>query len=148
MIFLLVCSMMTTEASIAQGVKYIPLGTPAELNFDGRLEVVRCYRLGEFKLLMKTDLNLQDAEERLKIYQNIESDYSGVIEEKDKIIEVLRKDRDVLEERAERMETNWHDAEQRAIGLVQDPIWPYIVAGIGAVVGVVGTTLYLSEVTR
>lgn len=148
MIFLLVCSMMAGESALAQRVKYMPLGIPAELVFDGKLEVVRCYRLGDFKLLMKTDFSLQDAEEQLKIYEHLDSDYLGIIEEKDSIIEVLQEERDVLEERVKRMETNWHEAEERAIGLVQDPIWPYIVAGIGAAVGVVGTTLYLSEVTR
>jgi hypothetical protein len=132
---------------LAEQAKYIPLGTPMKLSVDGVPEMMRCYRLGEFRLLLKADFKLQDIEERLRIYQDIELKYIGIIEEKDKIAEIHKREKEIYRERAERMEADWHDAEARAVS-AEGPIWPYIAAGVGAAVGIVGITLYVQEMSQ
>jgi len=132
------------QASPAEQVKYMPLGTALELTLEGAPEVVRYFRLSEYKLLLQLDFRLQDAEVQLDIYADIDKKYGEIIEEKDKEITTLKEDKQILADRSVRMEEKWHAAEKLAIENAGGPIWPYIVAAAGAVVGIVGVTLYLS----
>jgi len=129
-------------------IHYMPAGTPLELKLDGKPVKVRYYLLEEYKLLLKLDADLWSATESLRIYKDLDLKYANVLEQKDEVIRTLQGDIQVKDERIKRVEGLWHDAEQRAIENAGGPIWPYIVGGVGAVVGIVGATLWVSELAR
>jgi hypothetical protein len=140
----LLLAVLLSQTTPAEQVKYMPLGTPLELTLEGAPEVVRYFRLPEFKLLIDTDFRLQSAEKQLSIYLDIDTKYGKIIEEKDKTISRLENDKEILNQRAQRLDTQWREAEKLAIENAGGPWWPYILAGAGAVLGIVGVTLYLS----
>ena len=137
---LLVCLLLSAPAD---DLEFMPKGTELELKLDGDLELVRYFRLPEYKLLMQMDFDLQDANKSLLIYKDIDQKYAGVIKQKDVIIQGLRSDIVVKDTRIERVEGLWHAAEEKAIENAGGPIWPYVVAAVGAAVGLVGAGLFL-----
>lgn len=143
---LLVASMLL--ASPADDLKFMPKGTPLRLWLGGKYERVQYFRLGEYKLLMKMDLSLQEARKNLEIYSDLDFKYANLVEQKDAIIETLKDDLKVKDERLKRVEVLWHAAEEKVIDNAGGPTWPYLVAGAGVAVGIIGTTLYLSTLAQ
>lgn len=129
-------------------IHYMPVGAPLKLELGGKKTEVRYFTFPEYKLLLKMDLDLWDANQSLKIYKDIDLKYAGVIKQKDEIIQTLRDDIVTKDGRITRVEGLWHDAEQKAIDNAGGPIWPYILAGTGAIIGIVGATLYLSTLAQ
>jgi len=136
------------EPSLADQLRHIPLGKPLELQLELGKELVRYFTLEEFKVLMDVDFRLQAADRQIEVYSDIDVKYGDIVKKKDEIITGLERDKEVLGARSLRMEDNWHKAEKLAIENAGGPIWPYIVAAAGAVVGIVGVTLYLSVELR
>lgn len=135
-------------ASPVDGLKFMPKGTPLRLWVNGNFERVQYFRLGEYKLLMKMDLDLQKAQKNLEIYSDLDFKYVNLVEQKDVIIRTLEDDLKVKNERLNRVEGLWHLAEKKAIENAGGPTWPYAVAGAGVVIGLIGTTLYLSTLAQ
>lgn len=129
-------------------IHFMPPGTPLELKLEGVKTRVQYFTFDEYKLLLKMDQDLWDAMERLRIYKDIDKKYEKIIEQKDTIIGTLQSDIEVKNARIARVEELWHKAEKEAIDNAGGPIWPYVVGAAGAVVGIVGATLYLSERLR
>jgi len=140
--------MVTLSAPVEAEVHYMPLGTPLELKLEGQMTRVQYFTFTEYKLLLQMDGKLWDASQRLEIYKDIDLKYAGIIQQKDAIIQTLQDDIVIKDERIKRVEGLWHDAEQEAIDNAGGPIWPYVVGAVGAVVGIVGATLYLSTLAQ
>jgi len=139
---LLLAAMLSS--SPADGLKFMPKGTPFRVWVDGKYERVQYFRLGEYKLLMKMDLDLQQAQKNLEIYSDLDFKYVNLVEQKDAVIRTLKDDLKVKNERLNRIEGLWHKAEEKVIENAGGPTWPYLVAGAGVAVGIIGATLYLS----
>lgn len=139
----LVLSMVVSPAQVE--VHYMPLGTELALPSKER---VRYFTFDEYKLLLKLDGDLWDTTKRLDIYKDLDLKYRGIVDQKDVIIKTLQDDRLVLTEQLKRSDENWQAAEKRYIDAAGGPVWPYVVGAVGAVVGIVGATLYLSTLAH
>lgn len=120
---------------------YMPAGTPLVLQTG---EQVRYFVFDEYKLLLKMDNDLWEANSSLELYKDLDVRYTETFAQKDLIIQSLESDKDVLTGQLKRAEENWHDAEKRLVEASGGPVWPYILAAGGVVVGAVGVTLYLT----
>lgn len=123
----------------------MPPGTMLELPSK---EKVRYFTFDEYKLLLKLDGDLWDTTQRLGIYKDLDAKYMAIVGQKDVIIKTLQDDRVVVDEQLKRTTTLWHDAEKRYVDAAGGPIWPYVVGAVGAAVGIIGTTLYVSTLLR
>lgn len=137
----LVLALMLSAAPVEVEIHYMPPGT--ELTLSDGLRV-KYFVLAEYKLLLQMDGELWTANKNLALYQDIDLKYVGLLNQKDQIIAAYKSDREVLDERLKRTEGLWQDAEKRVIANAGGPIWPYIVGAAGAVVGIVGATLWAS----
>jgi hypothetical protein len=102
------------------------------------------FNFEEYKLLLKLDGDLWDANRTIEIYKDLDLKYQAVVGQKDVIVQTLQGDIRILDERLKRSDENWHAAEKKLVEASGGPIWPYVLAAGGAVVGIVGATLYLS----
>lgn len=143
MLVLVVSMMLCAPASVE--VHYMPLGTQLKLQSG---EQVRYFTFDEYKLLLKLDGDLWDMTQRLVIYKDLDLKYGSIVSQKDIIIKTLQDDKLVLTEQLKRSDENWRAAEKRYIDAAGGPIWPYVVGAVGAVVGIVGSTLYLASLAR
>lgn len=141
----LILALSISAAPVEVEVRYMPPGTPLTLQGG---EQVRYFKFDEYKLLLQLDGALWSANKSLAIYKDIDTKYQGVLAQKDAIIETYRKDRTVLDEQLKRSDESWHSAEKKLVAASSGPIWPYIVAAGGAVVGIVGATLWASTLVR
>jgi hypothetical protein len=117
---------------------YIPSGTPLFLPTGER---VQYFVFDEYKLLLTLDNDLWESNQKLQLLQELALKYTDVVAEKDKIIATLSSDKVDLSDKLKRAEDNWHRAELEKIDAASGPVWPYILAAGGVVVGVVGATL-------
>lgn len=133
---LLLCS--NANAKVTVEFKLLP---PGELGLvDGNK--MRVYNLDEWLALAKFDAEL------VKLRADV-GDYTGIVErlekqlgEKDKQIASLDRDKGVLANRITRQDENLDKCEKEVIDLAGGPIFPYIVGGVGAVVGIVGIVMW------
>jgi hypothetical protein len=102
------------------------------------------FNFEEYKLLLGLDNDLWAANQSLGVCRDMDLNYQAVVRQKDVIIKTLQDDNQVLNERLKRSDANWHAAEEKLVEASGGPVWPYILAAGGAVVGIVGATLYLS----
>jgi hypothetical protein len=141
----LVLALAVSAAPVEVEIHYMPPGTPLTLQGG---EQVRYFTFPEYKLLLKLDGDLWSASERLRIFQDIDLKYTGILRQKDVVIQALLDDKKIREDQLKRAEENWHAAERRWVEASGGPIWPYVVAAGGAVVGIVGVTLYASTLVK
>jgi hypothetical protein len=141
----LILALSISAAPVEVEVHYMPLGTPLTLQGG---EQVRYFRFDEYKLLLQLDGDLWSINRSLVLYKDIDSKYQGILAQKDSIIEAYGNDRRVLDERLKRSDENWRNAEKKLVAASGGPVWPYIVAAGGAVVGIVGATLWASTLVR
>jgi hypothetical protein len=134
-----------SAAPVEVDVHYMPLGTALTLQTG---EQVRYFGFEEYKRLLQLDGDLWAANKNLALYRDLDLRYQGVLNMKDSIIEAYKNDRVILDERLKRSDENWHSAEKKLIEASGGPIWPYIVAAGGVVVGVVGVTLWASTLVK
>lgn len=137
MTILLLAALVAAPVEIE--VHYIPLGEPVKLTTG---EDVRCYSFSEYTRLLMLDGELWSLTGELETYRDMDSRYVDLLNQKDVIIKTLQDDKTVLSAQLKRAEENWHAAEARTIA-ASGSTWPYIVAAGGAVVGIVGATLFL-----
>jgi hypothetical protein len=121
-------------------VHYIPLGEPVRLDSG---EDVRCYSFSEYTRLLMLDGELWSISGELETYRDMDSRYVDLLNQKDVIIKTLQDDKTLLNAQLKRAEENWHAAEARTIA-ASGSTWPYYLAAGGAVVGIVGATLFLA----
>src|SRR3972149_9331832 len=112
---LVVCDPVTVE------LHYMPPGVkvylPPPNNTWGK-----GFSFEEYKLLLKLDGDLWDANQSLAIYKDLDLKYREVVEQKDVIIQTLLADKQVLGEQLRRAEENWHAAERRTIEAPGGPV--------------------------
>src|SRR5688572_20716754 len=126
-------------------IHHIPPGMRLELPEFGKMA---CYTFEEYQDLLRLDGELETALSSLEIYKDLDSKYAEIFRRKDEIIQTMQVDREIMISRMKRMEDNWHAAEKLAVEAAGGPWWPYVLAAGGAVVGIVGVTLYVSELAR
>lgn len=141
----LALALTLSAAPVEVEVHYMPLGSALTLQ-DG--ERVKYFRFEEYKLLLQMDDDLWTANKNLVLYQDLDLKYQGVVNQKDQVIAAYKSDREVLDERLKRTEGLWHAAEKRAVDNAGGSIWPYIVGAAGAVVGIVGATLWATTLVK
>jgi hypothetical protein len=132
-------------APVEVEIHYMPPGTALILQTG---EQVRYFKFEEYKLLLKLDGDLWELNQRLELYKDIDLKYTGILKAKDTVIQSLLDDKKIREDRLMRVEENWHAAEKRAIDNAGGPVWPYILAAGGAVVGIVGATLFAVSLAK
>jgi len=143
MLALLTALMLSAPVQVE--IHYMPPGTQLKLQTG---EQVRYFTFDEYKLLLKLDGDLWDTTQRLSIYKDLDLKYGNIVGQKDVIIKTLQDDNQVLNERLKRSDENWQAAEKRYIEAAGGPVWPYVLGAVGAVVGIVGATLYVSTLVH
>lgn len=111
-------------------------------------EKVRYFTFEEYKTLLGMDNDLWALGQQISTYKELESKYVELVSQKDIIISTMKSDKDILTAQLKRAEENWHAAEQRAIDNAGGPMWPYMLAGGGAALGLAGTILYLVSLSH
>ena len=96
------------------------------------------FTLDEYKLLLQMDGDLYTTRQQLRLVDDIGLEWRNIIEEKNRTITSLEKDKKIMTTRTIRLEGNWDTCEKALIEASSGPIWPYIVAIVGASVGIVG----------
>lgn len=130
--------LLALSAPVEIEVHYIPIGEPVKLTTG---EDVRCYSFSEYTRLLMLDEDLWSISQELANYKDMDSRYVDILNQKDVIIRTLQDDKVILNDRIKRVEENWHAAEARAIA-ASGSTWPYVLAAGGAVVGVIGASLF------
>ena len=105
----------------------------------------RGFDLEGYKLLLKLDSDLWEANKQLEDFDSIVGHYKDVIVEMDRIVAGLKEDRVIFGARAERLGTSLKTCEDDLVEAAGGPVWPYIVAAGGALFGVVGMTYGLAR---
>lgn len=124
---------------------YMPPGTALKLQSG---EQVKYFNFEEYKLLLKLDMDHWELQKQFGLYKDLDLKYTGVLEQKDVVIKTLLDDKKILGDRLQRAEENWHAAEKRYVEASGGPVWPYFLAAGGAVLGIVGLSLYLATLAR
>ena len=89
------------------------------------------------------DGELYTARKQLKLVDGLELKWNQLLEEKDKIILTLEKDRDTYKARSERLQGKWDKCEGDLVDASSGPVWPYILAAVGAGLGILGAGLFI-----
>jgi hypothetical protein len=124
---------------------YMPPGTSLELPTK---EEVKYYTFEEYKKLLRMDYELWLLTQQIEDFKKLEDSHAKQVTQLDLVVTTLNNDKATLNARLKRTEQNWHDAEKRAVEAAGGSTWPYIVAGGGAVVGIVGTVLYFVSLSN
>lgn len=137
---------MTLLASpVTVELHYMPPGTDLKLSSG---EQVRYFNFEEYKLLLKLDMDHWELHRQLGVYRDLDLKYNSVVLQKDLVIKSLLDDKKILGDQLLRAEQNWHAAEKRYVEASGGPIWPYFLAAGGAVLGIVGLSLYLASLSH
>ena len=103
---------------------------------------LRVYTLDEWLTLAAFDGELVKLRADVTDYKSITDKLKAVIVEKDKQFSTLEEDKGILLRRGLRLDGELEECEKKVIDLAGGPIWPYIVGAVGAVVGIVGVTMW------
>lgn len=141
----LVLALTVSAAPVEVELHYMPPGTALTLQTG---EQVRYFKFDEYKLLLKLDGDLWELSRRLEIYKDLDLKYTSILGQKDVIIKTLQDDNLVLAGQLKRSDENWHSAEKKLIDASGGPVWPYILAAGGTVLGIVGATLYATTLVK
>jgi hypothetical protein len=101
------------------------------------------FSLEEYKVLLQMDNDLYHARQQLKLMGDLKLKWHHLLEEKDKIITTVESDRDTYKERSERLKEKWGQCEEDLVDAAGGEWWPYVLAAVGAAVGLLGTGLFL-----
>jgi len=104
----------------------------------------RYYLLEEWLELAAADAELLRLRAEVPDLEALTKNLQGQLEAKEQEIASLEDDVETWKGSAERRKTKWEECEKARAAEAGGPLWPYFVAIAGAVVGIVGTTLYLS----
>lgn len=105
----------------------------------------RLYTLEEFKELAKYDNELFQLRLDTKDQAAIVTKLEEVVKGQKAKIWTLEKDKDILAQRSIRLDSDLDKCEGEKIALAGGSVWPYVVGAVGAVVGVVGVTMWASN---
>jgi len=144
-LFVTVGSMVWCDPVKAQPIiefRILPPGHDLELKKGVR---VRYYPLDEYLQLAQFDSELWTALRQVETYQEIERVLQTKLDAQDGIIRTLEDDKRILGDRSLRLEDSWQKCENSLAAASIGTIWPYIVAAGGTVLGIVGTTLWLTS---
>ena len=122
--------------------KILPPGHDLQLKNGPR---VRYYDLQEYLQLAQFDSELWVARSQVETYREIERVLQVKLAAQDGIIRALEADKRILGDRSLRLEESWQRCEKDLVAASSGSIWPYVVAAGGAVLGIVGTTLWLTS---
>ena len=134
---LLLCAVLANPTTIE--FKLIPPGHDGQVQGVGR---ARYYLLDEYLKLAEFDAELVKLRFDVKDLQDIVDKQEKQLEDKDKAIATLESDKEILAKRALRLDGELDQCEKDKIELAGGPIWPYVVAIGGAVLGIVGATMW------
>jgi len=126
------------QAQVVVEFKLLP---PGELGVVSG-EKHRIYTFDEWLVLAEFDAELVKLRADVKDHEAIVKKLEAVVTEKGKQISSLEKDKDILSKRSLRLDGELEECEKKVIDLAGGPIWPYIVGAAGAVVGIVGITMW------
>jgi hypothetical protein len=107
--------------------------------YDGQVQGVgraRYYPLKEYLELARFDSELVLRRIEADSFVQTENELRTQLNEKDIQIQSLEYDKDILRSRSLRLEESWKACETSLISASTPPIWPYIVAVTGVVVGI------------
>lgn len=133
---------MTLGDPVKVELHLMPPGTPLTLETG---EEVRYFTFEEYKELLKMDAELWELKKQIELYSSIEERYKALLAEKSFMIEALEAERAILVARAERLRNRWKDCEEDLIDASGGSVWPWVTGAVGAVLGVIGLTLWLAD---
>jgi hypothetical protein len=143
--FLIAMAITTAQPAMAQTVVSFQLLPPGH---DGQVQGVgraRYYLLDEYLMLSKLDAEFVKMQADFQDLTMIVEGLKKALALKDTIIQSLESDKKILADRGIRLEGDWRTCEKALEDCASGPVWPYILAAGGAVLGIVGTTLYLAK---
>lgn len=126
------------QAQVIVEFKLLPPGELGIVNGEKH----RVYTFDEWLVLAEFDAELVMLRADVKDHEAIVKKLEKVTAEKDKQIISLEKDKDILSKRSLRLDGDLEECEKKVVDLAGGPIWPYIVGVVGAVVGIVGVTMW------
>lgn len=141
---LLVALLLVPSVAFAQTEVRFQLLPPGQL-VQVKGEKMRGYLLEEWLQIAEADAELVKLRADVVDLEAMVKKLEGVVEKKDVEIATLERDKDILTKRGLRCDEDLKKCETDLIDAAGGPWWPYIVAAGGAVLGIVGTTLYLSS---
>ena len=115
---------------------YMPPGR-LKLMSDSGLRAM-CFDIEEYKILLEMDNSLHTTSRAFQLVSGAEIHYQNILIEKETIIRTLVSDKELLAERARRLEEKWQTCEEELVEAQSGSIWPYVLAAAGAAVGVAG----------
>jgi hypothetical protein len=143
--FLIAWAISTAQPAMAQTVVTFQLLPPGH---DGQVQGVgraRYYLLDEYLKLAKLDAEFVKMQADFQDLTMIVEGLKKALAAKDIIIQTIEDDKRLLAARGLRLEGDWQTCEKELEDCAGGSIWPYILAAGGAVLGIVGTTLYLAK---
>lgn len=137
---LLLCVLLANPVTLE--FKLLPPGHDGQVQGVGR---ARYYLLEEYLQLNQFDQELVklrlDVQDQVAIIDKLELQ----LKDKDKVISTLESDKEKLNDRVLRLDGALDQCEKDKIDLAGGPIWPYVVGAVGAVVGIVGATMWATS---
>jgi len=127
-------------ASTQVEVHYMPVGAKVYL-LTG--EEGRGFTLGEYKLLLQMDADLWNLTQQVDMFRDLGEQYKLVTKQKDAIILSLKKDKEILRTRSLRLEEKWQESEEARVNAEGGALLPWIVAAIGAGIGIAGVCMFI-----
>lgn len=127
---LLALTLLTAPVSIE--VHYLPDGTRVTLPSG---ETVQAFNLGEYKQLLQIDADLWASTQKISVLEKMNAGYIMALGESSSISEYLWEDLEILRARNTRLEEKWAQCQDSS---ESESLWPYIMGGVGVVVGVLG----------
>jgi len=121
-------------------IHYMPPGTSLKLQGGQR---VKYYTFDEYKLLLTLDGDLWTANQQLETLGELKLSWNNLLEQKDKVITTLQTDVTTFQGRAVRLQGKWDTCEDSLVKASGGSIWPWVIAGTGVVVGIVGVAFGL-----
>jgi septal ring factor EnvC (AmiA/AmiB activator) len=137
---LLLCALIAAPTTLE--FKLLPPGHDGQVQSVGR---ARYYLLDEYLRLYQFDQELVKLRLDTKDQQEIIAKLELQLADKDKVISTLEDDKRQLNDRVTRLDKNLDDCEKQVIDLSGGPIWPYVVGAVGAVLGIVGGTMWITS---
>jgi hypothetical protein len=120
--------------------KILPIGHDTTLPAPvGR---VRYYLLNEFLQLATFDSELVSDRAQLVALGNIQTELKKQLGDKDTQIQALTAEKQIFSDRSARLDTDLTKCQHDLVNASKAPIWPYVVAIVGGVVGIFGVGMW------
>ena len=103
------------------------------------------FNFEEYKTLLQMDADLHRARQELKLVESLKLNYTLILTEKDRLIGLYKDDISIQTIRSDRVEGNWKKCEEDLVEASGGDWWPWVIAGAGAAIGIVGVSLFLGS---